>query len=68
MIMKTIQWSELTEEQRENFVSENNEYLVWADGSEITADQLFNFFLQETESGWNLTYNKEDYYISDVIF
>lgn len=66
--MKTIQWSQLTEKQREKFFSENNEYLVWADGSEITDDQLFDFSLQETESGWNLTHNKEDYYISDVIF
>ena len=66
--MKTIQWSELTEEQKNNFVSENNEYLVWADGSEITDDQLFDFSLQKTGIGWNLTHNKEDYYIYDVIF
>lgn len=66
--MKAIQWRQLTKEQREKFVSENNEYLVWADGSEITDDQLFDFSLQKTESGWNLTHNNEDYYISDVIF
>ena len=60
--------NKLTEEQKNNFVSENNEYLVWADGSKITDDELFDFSLQETESGWNLTYNKKDYYISDVIF
>lgn len=66
--MKTIQWSELTEEQKNNFVLENNEYLVWADGSEITDDELFAFSLQKTESSWDLTHNKEDYYISDVIF
>ena len=66
--MKTIQWSELTEEQKNNFVSENNEYLVWADGTQISAEELSRFMLVYNGKFWSLTLKDEDFYIEDVIF
>lgn len=67
---KQIFLSELTEEQKKLFIEDNREYLIWADSSEITEDQLEKFMLVQHEDSdvWSLTLKNEDFYIEDVIF
>ena len=47
---------------------ENNDYLVWADGSEITENELMNeFFLEENDMRNNLKHKKNDFRIDDIV-
>jgi len=43
---------------------ENNDYLLWADGSEITENELQNDFLLE---GNNLKHKRDDFRIDDIV-
>ena len=51
-------------------IENNSEYLVWADNTPITFDDLVeHFHLVKFDNGtWNLGHNTEDYYIEDIIF
>lgn len=68
--MKTINWNELTEKQKDQFVENNREYLTWRDGSEITRNELKEkgFCLVNDGEKWSLTLLDADFYIEDVIF
>lgn len=68
--MKAIKWNQLTENQKNQFVEDNREYLVWCDGSEISRDELEEkgFYLVNDGKKWSLTLSDADFYIHDVIF
>jgi len=58
----------LTEKECDRILSENAEYLVWCDGTEITKEELMcDFFLLEKGGKYSLT-TKDDFYVHDIIF
>jgi hypothetical protein len=65
---KTIFWNELSEEQKLVFLEENEEYLTWADGTQISVNELSRFMLIFNGQFWSLTLKDEDFYIENVIF
>ena len=68
METKTIFWNELTETQKAMFLDDNKEYLFWADGTQISVNELSRFMLVYNGKFWSLTLKDEDFYIEDVIF
>jgi hypothetical protein len=47
---------------------ENNDYIVWADGSEITENELMNeFILEESRMRNHLKHKREDFRIDDIV-
>jgi len=50
--------------------NENHEYLVWADGTEITINDIMNHFsLTEYPNGYrNLEHKVEDFRIENIIY
>jgi len=61
---------DLSENTQKRIIDENIEYLVWADGSEISKEDLIaDFMIIKNEKGvFSLTMNNEDFYINDIIF
>lgn len=68
MKAKIIFWDDLTEEQKLVFLEENEEYLTWADGTPIRADEMNRFSLVYNGQFWSLTLKDGDFYVENVTF
>lgn len=81
--MKTINWkntdlinqeyqfcnlNEMPDEILEKIISDNREYLIWKDGSEIKREELSDFMLIKRDGVYSLTMKDEDFYINDIFF
>jgi len=60
---------DLADESIEKIISENIEDLTWADGTEISKEELqADFMLLKMEDGmYSLTMKDEDFYVNDII-
>lgn len=67
--MKTLV-ENITREKAQEIKTNNNKYLVWDDGSEISVKEIeSNFKVTQYESGSiNLEHKQDDYRIEDIIF
>lgn len=67
--MKTL-IENINSEKAQEIKMNNNEYLVWVDGSEISVEEIeSNFKVTEYESGSiNLEHKQDDFRIEDIIF
>ena len=55
-------------EMAKNLKEENSEYLIWADGTEITEQELTEFMLTYTMECINLEHKTKDFRIEDIIY
>jgi len=60
----------ITNKKAQEIKTNNTEYLVWADDSEITVEELIsNFIITEHDNGSvNLEHKQDDFRIEDIIF
>lgn len=66
--MKTLV-ENINSEKAQEIKTNNSEYVVWADGSEITVEDIENNFrVTEYEGSINLEHKQDDFRIEDIIF
>jgi hypothetical protein len=54
----------------DHIIQGNEEYLIWADGSEITKDDILSYFdlVKYGNGNVSLSHRQDDFYIHDIIF
>lgn len=80
-LKNTIKWDENNDPSQvdtldidpkiiDQIIRDNEEYLIWEDGSEITKDDILSCFdlLKYEDDTYSLGHKKDDFYINDIIF